>query len=215
MKTMGLDSLYLVRPKIFPHADCTARASGADDILAAARVCDSLPEALEDCRLVMGSSARRRTVEWPELSPSAAADRLIGESELGSVALVFGRESSGLSNQELDHCHFISHIPTVAHFSSLNLASAVQLYAYELRIKSMQEEVGAINERPVADAQAMERLHQHMSEALIEIGFAEPDRSTKLLRRLRRLFNRARPDEQEVNILRGILSAAQNLVRHR
>ncbi len=215
MKTMGLDSLYLVRPKIFPSAECTARASGADDILASARVCTDLPEALEGCRLVMGTSARRRTVEWPELGPREAAQRLAEEAELGSVALVFGRESSGLSNVELDRCHFLSHVPTNPQFSSLNIAAAVQLFAYELRMATLETAQGLRDKRPVADSAAMERLHEHIRETLVEIGFAEPEQSRKLLRRLRRLFNRARPDNEEINILRGIFSAAQNLVRRR
>jgi len=215
MKTMGFNSLYLVNPKIFPSAECTARASGADDILASARVCADLPEALEDCRLVMGTSARRRTVEWPELGPREAANRLVEEAQQGPVALVFGRESSGLSNVELDRCHFLSHIPTNPQFSSLNIAAAVQLFVYELRMTTLAPSRELLDARPVADATALERLHGHMAEALIEIGFAEPERSRKLLRRLRRLFNRARPDDEEINILRGILSAAQNLVRRR
>lgn len=214
MKTMGLESLYLVNPKIFPSAECTARASGADDILAGAQVCANLVEALQGCRLVAGTSARRRTVEWPELAPRQIAERMLAESVQGPTALVFGRESSGLTNAELDRCQILAHVPTNPEFASLNVAAAVQLFAYELRIASLGESALApVEERAVASAEELEGLHIHLAQALEEIGFAEPQQSKKLLRRLRRLFNRARPDRDELNILRGILSAAQNQTR--
>ena len=216
MKTMGMGSLYLVKPKIFPSAESTARASGADDILEQARVCGDLVQALEGCRLVVGTSARRRTVEWPELAPRQSAQRMLAEAARGPVALVFGRESSGLSNAELERCHFLAHIPTNPDFSSLNIASAVQLFAYELYQPSVAgAPAEAVEERDVAGAEALEGLHQHMTRTLVEIGFADPQQSKKLMRRLRRLFNRARPDRDELNILRGILSTAQNLARRR
>lgn len=216
MKTMGMGSLYLVKPKIFPSAESTARASGADDILEQARVCGDLVQALEGCRLVVGTSARRRTVEWPELAPRQSAQRMLAEAARGPVALVFGRESSGLSNAELERCHFLAHIPTNPDFSSLNIASAVQLFAYELYQPSVAgAPAEAVEERDVAGAEALEGLHQHMTLTLVEIGFADPQQSKKLMRRLRRLFNRARPDRDELNILRGILSTTQNLARRR
>jgi tRNA (cytidine32/uridine32-2'-O)-methyltransferase len=216
MKTMGMGSLYLVKPKIFPSAESTARASGADDILEQARVCGDLVQALEGCRLVVGTSARRRTVEWPELAPRQSAQRMLAEAALGPVALIFGRESSGLSNAELERCHFLAHIPTNPDFSSLNIASAVQLFAYELyQLALAGIPAEAVEERDVAGAEALEGLHQHMTRTLVEIGFADPQQSKKLMRRLRRLFNRARPDRDELNILRGILSTAQNLARRR
>lgn len=214
MKTMTLAQLYLVKPKVFPSAECTARASGADDILENAVVCDNLVEALEGCRLVVGTSARRRTVEWPELAPRQTAGRMLEEASLGPVALVFGRENSGLSNLELDRCHFLAHVPTNPDFSSLNVAASVQLFCYELRIGDLGDAAATpAHGREVASAEALEGLHQHMSETLEEIGFADPQQSKKLMRRLRRLFNRARPDENELNILRGVLSAAQKLAR--
>jgi len=214
MKTMALERLYLVRPKSFPSAECTARASGADDILENAVVCDDLVGALRDCRLVVGTSARRRTVEWPELAPRQTAERMMAEAAGGPVALVFGRESSGLSNAELDRCHFLAHVPTNPRFSSMNVAATVQLFAYELRMAALASETAAPEQaRAVAGADALEGLHLHLGETLREIGFADPQQSTKLMRRLRRLFNRAQPDLDEVNILRGILSAAQRLAR--
>ena len=214
MKTMGMETLYLVKPKFFPNAECTARASGADDILANAIVCADLVEALRGCRLVVGTSARRRTVEWPELAPRGAAQRMLAEAARGPVALVFGRESSGLTNAELDRCHWLAHVPTNPAFNSLNLAAAVQLFAYEFWIAELGKEAQApADEREVAGAEELERFNVHLAQTLGEIGFTSPGQSKKLLRRLRRLFNRARPDRDELNILHGILSTAQRLAR--
>lgn len=211
MKTMGLSRLHLVRPKSLPNAEAVARASGADDLLAAARIHDELADALHGCRLVVGSSARLRTVEWPLLEPVDCATRLLAEAGQGEVALVLGRESSGLTNDELACCHYLVHIPTNPAFSSLNVASAAQIFAYEIR-RSMREAAGLRIEdtpRDPATAEAMEGFYSHLARTLVETGFSDPSQSRKLLRRLRRLFNRARPDWVELNILRGILSAAQ------
>ena len=211
MKTMGLSRLHLVRPKILPNAEAVARASGADDLLAAAQVHDELVHALRGCRLVVGSSARLRTLEWPLLEPGDCAQRLLAEAGQGEVALVLGRESSGLTNDELACCHYLVHIPTNPAFSSLNVASAAQIFTYEIR-RAMREAVGSrIEETPrdLATAEAMEGFHAHLAQTLVDTGFNDPGQSRKLLRRLRRLFNRARPDRVELNILRGILSAAQ------
>jgi tRNA (cytidine32/uridine32-2'-O)-methyltransferase len=216
MKTMGLRQLALVNPNGFPSAESTARASGADDVLAAAQVCSTLVEALKGCRLVVGTSARRRTIDWPELAPRATAERMLAEAALGPVALVFGRESSGLSNAELEHCHFLAHIPTNPNFSSLNIASAVQLFAYELSLAAQADaghERVPVDQRELVGAEQLEGLHGHLTQALQDIGFADPTQSTKLMLRLRRLFNRARLDRDELNILRGILSAAQTSAR--
>ena len=210
MKNMGLSRLYLVEPRYFPHADATARASGADDLLAGARVCPGLDEALEGCRLVIGASARLRSLAWSQLDPRACAGNLLGEAAAGPVALVFGRESSGLSNAELDRCHHLVHIPTNPEYSSLNLAQAVQVLAYE--IFSAHHAAGEVAEpAPVelATADMMEGFFQHLWQTMEEIGFANPQQSTRLRRRLRRLFLRARPEVEELNILRGILSAVQ------
>lgn len=213
MKTMGLSSLYLVRPKIFPSAECTARASGADDLLANARLCPDLGTALHGCRLVIGSSARRRSVEWPRLDPRQAARRLLAEAEQGPVALVFGRESSGLSNAELDQCALLAQIPTDPQFSSLNVAAAVQLFVYELRMASLEGMTNRPETRAVAGANELEAMLGHLAETLWTIGFADPQQSRKLMRRLRRLFQRARPDRDEINILRGIFRSAQHLAQ--
>ena len=179
-------------------------------MLARAKVCTSLDEALDGCRLVVGASARLRTVEWPQFTPRECAARLTAEAALEPVALVFGRESSGLSNAEMDRCHYLVHIPSNKEYSSLNLSMAVQVLAYELHLAAL---AGASQEpqpeREVATADVMEGFFQHLDQAMQDVGFSDPRQSNKLLRRLRRLFNRARPDHDELNILRGILSAAQ------
>ena len=209
MKNMCLESLWLVSPKRFPSADATARASGADDLLARARVCTDLGQALRGCRLVLGTSARPRSIAWPQLSPRECAEKLVAESARGEVALLFGRESSGLSNDELDRCSHLVQIPTGAAYSSLNLAAAVQILAYEIYLASLGHREPAAEERPPAPAEAMQGFFRHLEQTLRDIGFSDPKQSTKLHRRLRRLFYRARPDDEELSILRGILSAAQ------
>ncbi len=210
MKNMCLDQLCLVQPRQFPSADATARASGADDLLARAQVCSSLEEALVGCRLVVGASARLRSVQWPQLEPRACAQQLLREAGVGPVALVFGRERTGLSNDELDRCHYLVHIPANRDYCSLNLSMAVQVLAYELHMTALAGG-GWVNEKPgdAAAVDEMEGFYAHLAQAMEDIGFSDPLRSNKLMRRLRRLFNRARPDKEEVNILRGILSAAQ------
>ncbi len=212
MKCMGLADLALVAPKIFPHSEATARASGADDLLERARVSDALPPALEGCRLVIGTSARRRSIQWPELTPRQAAERLHREAQAGPVALLFGRERSGLSNDELDRCHYLTRVDTDESFSSLNIAAAVQLFAYELRLAALAGAVAepAPSANALADAVAVENFHGHLARMLLTIGFTEKRQSEKLMRRLRRLFNRVRLEADEVNLLRGIFKAAED-----
>ena len=212
MKTMRLDKLYLVEPKVFPHADATARAAGADDILAAAQVCNTLDEAIGDCHLIMGASARIRSLSCPVVSPDVCA-RLAGqENKTQQIALLFGREHSGLTNKEIDRCHHLIHIPSNEEFSSLNLASAVQIVAYEL-MKSRQ---GTDSDNMHADllecasSEDVERFYEHLEQTLIKVRFLDPAAPRHVMRRLRRLFNRARPDIIELNVLRGMLTAMQN-----
>ena len=138
MKNMGLSDLALVRPKFFPHEDAEARASGADDLLQSAQVVESLDEALADCSYVAGTSARSRTIGWPTMAPRECAERLVAESRQGCPAIVFGPEKSGLTNDDLDRCHTLLRIPTNPDFSSLNLAMAVQVLTYELRVAAME-----------------------------------------------------------------------------
>lgn len=209
MKNMCLDQLYLVNPKEFPSATATARASGADDVLANAVCCDSLHEAVKDCALVIGASARLRSVNWPELDPRQCAELANSEAEHSSVAIVFGREDSGLSNVELDKCQYLVHIPTNPGFQSLNIAAAIQVISYELYQVSRQGLEVIKQEQAQATVAQMEGFFNHMELALTDIGFLKPPSCQKLVRRLRRLYNRAQLDETDVNILRGVLSATQ------
>jgi tRNA (cytidine32/uridine32-2'-O)-methyltransferase len=211
MKTMGLSRLELVAPKQLPDAEALARACGADDLLQRAGIHDDLTGAVAGCRLVIGTSARRRTLEWPTLEPPECAQRLLTEATEGDVALLLGRESSGLTNAELARCQYLVQIPTNPEFSSLNLAAAAQVFAYEIRRcwREDRHEPPSETPRDLATADELEGLHEHLRQTLGDIGFGDPDHSNKLLLRLRQLFNRARPDRVEINILRGILSAAQ------
>lgn len=211
MKVMGLSQLHLVAPKTWPSADATAMASSAADLLHAAAVHETLEEALAGCRLVLGTSARLRSLSMPQLNVRAAAALALAEAGEGDVALLFGRESHGLTNEEIQRCHYLVHIDTNPDFGSLNLAQAVQVAAYELRMTALGgggEAHPATDWTPV-DAKQMERFYEHLEETLRDIGFLNPDHPRRLMMRLRRLFNRARPDQNEMNILRGILSAAQ------
>ena len=216
MKTMGLTELMLVRPRQALDAEALARAAGADDLLARARICDSLTEALAGCRLVIGSSARARSLTWPEVDPAGCAERLLLEAEQGEVALLLGRERSGLTNDELSHCHFLTRIATNPDYSSLNIAAAAQVFAYELRRTALHGQATAVvraARSDLATADEMAGFYGHLEQTLEQIGFADPAQSSTLRRRLRRLFNRARPDRTELNILRGILAAVEGRKR--
>jgi len=210
MKNMGVTDLALVNPRFFPHEEATARASGADDVLEYATVSATLEEAISDCVYVAGASARARAIDWPSLAPRDCAARLIEESSKGTVAAVFGPEKSGLSNADLDHCDTLLTIPTNPDFSSLNLAMAVQVITYELRLAS---ETGMVTGKepdvPPATGDELEYFYAHLEQVLTDIGFLDPDNPRTLMRRLRRLFIRAHPDKNEVNILRGILTAVE------
>jgi TrmH family RNA methyltransferase len=211
MKVMGLTKLHLVAPKIWPSADATALASGAADVLHAAAVHETLEQALEGCRLVLGTSARLRSLSMPQMDVRAAAEETFGEAAEGDVAILFGREAHGLTNEEIQRCHKLVHIETNPEFGSLNLAQAVQVIAYDLRMAALGgggRQMPSLDWEPV-DALQMERFYAHLEQTLLDIGFLNPDHPKKLMMRLRRLFNRARPDQNEMNILRGILAAAQ------
>lgn len=213
MKNMGMDQLRLVSPKLFPHADATARASGADDVLRAARVHDSLQQAIADCQVVLGSSARDRTISWPSVTARECAEKWGGGAAKENIALVFGRENSGLKNHELDLCHYLLRIPCNPDYSSLNLAAAVQVVSYELFVASGQEHASSIGDRgeePLATVEQMEAFYTHLHETMADIGFLHPERSRSIMRRLRRVFNRTQLDTKELDILRGILRFSQN-----
>ncbi len=209
MKNMGLTDLALVDPLHFPNAEATARASGADDLLMRAGVFQSLDDAIAECRLVLGASARERSLPWPMTDAREGAVRATRESRHGGVAIVFGNEQSGLSNEELDRCQALLHIPANPEYSSLNLAQAVQVVCYELMMagrKASGEKVTTVREQPLARSDDLERFFTHLEALLIRVQFLDPDNPRHLMRRLRRLYARAEADENEVNILRGILS---------
>jgi TrmH family RNA methyltransferase len=211
MKVMGLSSLHLVTPKIFPNAEATAMASGADDLLQTAVVHDSLDSALAGCSLVLGTSARLRSLSMPMLDARRAASQAVVESDSHEVALLFGRERYGLINEEMQRCQFLVNIPSNPDYSSLNLAKAVQIMAYELRVAAQgiaDIAVDPLDWEPVDDRQ-MEGFFEHLEQTLLDIRFLNPKQPKRLMMRLRRLFNRARPDQNEINILRGILKASQ------
>jgi tRNA (cytidine32/uridine32-2'-O)-methyltransferase len=215
MKNMGLSRLYLVTPDDFPGAEATARAAGAEDLLDHARICASLDEAVAECHLVIGTSARGRRIPWPVVTPDEAARRIVKTSAEHEVAVVFGRERTGLTNEELDRCQALVNIPTDPGFTSLNLACAVQVVAYEiLRVAenemqkhgSVAATVEALGE-PLATHAEVQRFYGHLEEVLVETGFLDPKNPRLLMRRLMRLFNRVELTNNEVNILRGILTA--------
>ena len=213
MKNMGIHDLALVGPRFFPHEEATARASGAEDILDNARVVDTLDEAIADCHFVAGASARSRAIEWPTLEPRACAERLVRERGKGPVAVVMGPEKSGLSNEHLDRCHALLTIPTDPSFSSLNLAMAVQVICYELRLALREVSEPPPPEIPPATAEEMEYFYAHLEAVLTDSGFLDPENPRTLMRRLRRLYIRAEPDQNEINILRGILTAFERSLK--
>ena len=213
MKNMSMANLWLVSPKIFPSADATSRASGADDVLAKAIVCKSLPEAIADCQLVIGASARCRTISWPEMTPRECAEHVVPNGSDNKIAIIFGRENSGLKNHELDLCHFLLRIPCNSEYSSLNIAAAVQVVCYELFVRADLHESVFIGDRgkiPKATAMQMESFYMHLYQALTDIGFMHPDKSKSIMRRLRRIYNRVQLDTKELDILRGILRMSQD-----
>lgn len=216
MKNMTLTNLCLVSPKFFPHADATARAAGADDILARAKIYETLQEAIADCTLVIGASARSRTISWAEVTPRECAEKVMSEFGNEKIAIVFGRENSGLKNEELDLCRFLLHIPCNPNYSSLNIAAAVQVVSYELFIAAQSNErevarkpVGDEDEQVLATNEQMELFYNHLAEALTDIGFMQSEKEKSLMRRLRRIYSRAELRSKEVDILRGILRLSQ------
>jgi TrmH family RNA methyltransferase len=215
MKVMGLADLRLVRPERFPHAEATALASNADDVLDAAGVHESLDEALAGCTLVVGTSARRRSVSQEILDPAAAAERLLAAR--GPVALVFGCEKSGLDNDGLDRCHALVRVPTSSSYASLNLAQAVQVICYELHraARAGTPPGDAVDDHEPAAHERMEVFFERLERTLSAIRFSTPGQDRTLHRRLRRLFLRARPDDDELNMLNGILSRTLHLAEAR
>lgn len=212
MKNMGLRDLALVSPKVFPSGEATARASGADDILAGARLCRDLQEAISDCALVIGASARLRTISWPQLDPRACAQQLSASN--AKTAILFGREHSGLTNEELDRCHYLLHIPCDPEFSSLNVAAAVQIVAYELFLAAREQAPADFTCPALATADEMASFYGHLERTLYDLRFLhERKPGPSVMRRLRRIFNRSKLEKKEIHLLRGILTAVQMRTR--
>ena len=210
MKTMGLSELRLVKPKRFPDPEALARASGADDVLAAAIVCDSLIEAIGDCGFVVGASARHRSLPCPVVGPRRCAQLVLEHVSGTPVAVLMGTESSGLTNEQMSHCRYLVNIPANERYSSLNLAMATQILCYELRMAALGDagthRDDVRDDRP-ATASELEGLHAHLERVLDGTGFFNPDHPATLRLRLRRVFQRAELDRSEVNILRGAFAA--------
>lgn len=224
MKNMGLSRLVLVDPLDFPSHEADARASGADDVLAGVQVVATLEEALVGCNLVFGTSARERRIPWPLVDPRECGSKVIEHAAQGEeIALVFGREYAGLTNEELQRCHFHVHIPSNPDFSSLNLAAAVQVLAYEVRMawlaaegqpsKVEKFEVTSVRSSELATMDEMELFYQHLEKTLVDIGFLDPEKPKHLMPRLRRLYGRSSVNRSEMSILRGILTETQKAAR--
>lgn len=220
MKTMGLNKLYLVNPKSFPDEQAVTMSSNASDVLDKATVVDTLQEAISDCQLVVGTSARHeRSLRWQITNSHDCAKVLIKQTKTGGVAIVFGRENTGLTNDELAMCHQLVHIPTNPEYSSLNIASAVQILAYECRMalfstssstKNTDMSSKKLDKMDVlATTKEVEGYYQHLEKMMIESDFLDPVNPRHLMNRLRRLYGRIRMTRSEVNILRGILSSFQ------
>jgi len=215
MKTMGLSRLYLVQPKQFPHPDAAALASGADELLESVVLCDSLDEALAGTVMVVAATARNRDLSHRVVACREACSELVEATAQGQVALVFGTERTGLTIAEVNKCGLIATIPTSEEYASLNLAQAVQVFAYELMMASDLSESAAL--RAAANTTAnmathdeVEHFYEHLERVMYETRFLDPDQPGRMMQRLRRLFARARLEKEEINILRGILSAMQD-----
>jgi len=207
IKTMGFTGLVLVNPACRIDGVARARSSGALDVLHGARIVPTLADAVDGCGFVVGASSRRRRLAWPELDPRECAGEVIAASRSKSVAIVFGAERAGLTNAEMDRCNALVYVPSNPEYSSLNLAMAVQILAYELRRAQHIDTRPPDTDSVPARAGDVERFYEHLERVLIDSGFLNPDNPRVLMRRLRRLFNRARLDESELKIMRGILSA--------
>jgi TrmH family RNA methyltransferase len=207
MKNMALSDLVLVRPRSFPHPESSALAAGADDVLSSARVVETVAEAIVDCAFIAGTTSRPRSYYWEFTTPREVAGRIVALAAGNRAALLFGSERHGLGTEDLNHCNVLVRIPANPEYCSLNLAMSVQLLAYEIFMAREQPQSQVQLELPLAPSGDVEHFYAHLSAVLTEIDFE--DRTGHLMERLRRLFNRAQLDRNELNILRGILSAVQ------
>lgn len=219
MKTMGLSNLYLVNPLTKPDSQAIALSAGASDIIGNSTIVDTVDEALAGCSLVVGTSARSRSLPWPMLEPRQCGVKCVQEGEHAPVALLFGRERVGLTNEELQKCHFHVQIPANPEYSSLNLAMAVQILAYEARIAFLERQNATLPKEqahsPYPLVDELERFYQHLEQVLGQTGFIRQAHPGQVMNKLRRLFTRARPESQELHILRGILTSIEQLPEHK
>ena len=215
IKNMGIFNLALVEPKEFPSDIAIYRSKAAKDILENAEIYESLEDAIAGCKLVVGTSARARSVPWPVFNPRDAAEEMRKISKQGNVAIVFGREDRGLTNDELGLCNFHVHIPSDPKYSSLNLSQAVQILAYEIRLAYSRDEVISEVKWDVdlANNEQTERLIDHMEELMQDVEFYDVENPRKLLLRVRRFFKRSKIDVMEANIFRGLFSAIQKRLK--
>lgn len=220
MMTMNVSKLVLVNPERYPHAQARAQSSGAMAVLEGARVVSSLEEAVADCGWVVATSARPRHLGDEPLTPWSFAERALPITAEKPVALVFGAERTGLTNEELDRCHAVAMVPVNPKYSSLNLAQAVQIFCYELR-RLAYPEVAKVSSKADSpfyappSAEEMERYYQHLEAVLLGTGFLDPQNPRALMRRLRQFYNRAQPDRNELNMLRGILKSYEQTKRRK
>ncbi|KJY84988.1 tRNA (cytidine/uridine-2'-O-)-methyltransferase [Vibrio galatheae] len=215
MKVMGLSNLVLVDPQCSVDEQTLALAAGAADIAQNAQVVSTLTEAVADCALVVGSSARSRTLEWPMLEPRECGQKFVEEGRSAPVALVFGRERTGLTNEELQTCHYHVCIPANPEYSSLNLAMAVQTLSYEVRMAYLERQQSQYESQEAAEYprhKELELFFSHLEKVAKETQFISDEQPGKVMNKLRRLFSRARPEAQELNILRGILTAIEKRI---
>jgi TrmH family RNA methyltransferase len=212
MKNMALSDLVLVRPRSFPHAEANALAAGADDVLSSARVVNTVADAISDCAFIAGTTSRPRSYHWEFTTPRDVAGRIVALPEENRCALLFGSERYGLGTEDLNHCNVLVRIPANPDYCSLNLAMSVQLLAYEIFMAHEQPQSRVQLEMPLATSGDVEHFYAHLERVLEDIEFE--DRTGYLMERLRRLFNRAQLDQNEMNIMRGILSAVQGRKGH-
>lgn len=213
MKTMGLSRLYLVMPKTAVNAQAQALAVGAADVLANAVICASLDDALQGTVGAVAVTARRRDLSHPSVNAREAAIGAAGEAQAGDVAFVFGPEMSGLSNEDVLKCQRIAHIPANPEYSSLNIAAAVQVVSYELRMAAGLADLPATTEGVLASFEDVERFYAHLERTLADVRFLDPTHPKRLMTRLRRIFGRVRLEQEEVQLLRGVLKMISRAVR--
>lgn len=218
MKVMGLSQMVLVDPQCQVDAQAIALAAGASEIALNAQIYPTLEAAVADCGLVVGTSARSRTLEWPMLEPRECGEKLISEANQHSVAMVFGRERTGLTNEELQLCHYHVCVPANPEYSSLNLAMAVQLLSYEVRMAYLalqQSSQSSTLQEEYPRHQELERFYAHLEQVIMQTKFISAQQPGQVMNKLRRMFTRARPETQEINILRGILTSVQRSIAHK